>query len=47
MQDNQTYSELWYSQNSLFKHFQRYLGVFMDIDALTDTQLGGGRGEKN
>ena len=38
------YSEPWYSQNSLFKHFQGYLGIFMNIDAylatLTGVQLG-------
>ena len=31
--------------NNLFKHFQGYLGIFMDIEAysatLTDTQLRG------
>ena len=42
------YSEPWYIQNSLFKHFQGYLGIFMDIDTnsatLTSTQVEG-RGE--
>ena len=41
------YSGSWLSPNSLFKHFQGYLGIFRDIDAisatLTGVQLGGGR----
>ena len=40
------YSGSWLSPNSLFKHFQGYLGIFRDIDAisatLTGVQLGGG-----
>ena len=31
------YSEPWHSQNSLFDHFQRYLGIFRDIDAYSAT----------
>ena len=42
---DQVHSEPWHSQNSLFKHFQGYLGIFRDTDAdsaaLTDVQLGG------
>ena len=50
MKDDHAYSEFWQSQNSLFNGFQRYLGIFRDIDAyaatLTGPQLGGGeRGE--
>ena len=48
MQDDQAYSELWHSQNSLFKHFQGYLGIFKDIDAysatLTGAELEGNKG---
>ena len=46
MKDDHAYSEFWHSQNSLFNDFQRYLGIFRDIDAyaatLTGPQLGGG-----
>ena len=43
MQDDNEYSDPQHSQNSLFKHFQGYLGIFKDIDAtLTGAQLGGG-----
>ena len=28
MSDDQADSEPWHSQNSLFKHFQAYLGIF-------------------
>ena len=45
MSDDQAYSEPWHSQNSLFKHFQGYLGIFRDNDVysatLTGAQLGG------
>ena len=48
MPDDQAYSETWHSQNSLFKHFKGYLGIFRDIDGysatLSGTQLRG-RGE--
>ena len=48
MSDDQADSEPWHSQNSLFKHFQAYLGIFRGIAAysatLTDEQLRG-RGE--
>ena len=41
-------AESWHSQNSLFKHFQTYLGIFRDTDAysaiLTGVQLWGGGG---
>ena len=37
MSDNQAYSEPWHSQNSLFKYFRRYLGIFRDIDAYSAT----------
>ena len=33
MSDDQAYSEPWHGQNNLFKHFQRYLGIFRGIDA--------------
>ena len=32
IKDDQAYSEPWHSQNSLFKQFQGYLGLFRDID---------------
>ena len=45
MLDDHPLSEPWHSQNSLFKHFQGYLGIFRDIDAYSATlpaaQLGG------
>ena len=47
-QDDHAYLELWHSQNRLFKHFQRYLGIFTDIDAYSGTLTGAqlvGRGE--
>ena len=31
--DKHAYSEPWHNQDSLFNHFQRYLGIFRDIDA--------------
>ena len=34
---NQAYSEPWHSQNSLFKYFQGYLGIFKDIDGYSAT----------
>ena len=34
-----SYSESWYSQNSFFKHFQQYLGIFKEIDAYSATLL--------
>ena len=41
--DDQAYSDTYHSQNSLFKHFQGYLGIFRDIESysatLTDAQL--------
>ena len=46
--DDHTYLELWHSQNRLFKHFQKYLGIFTDIDAYSGTLTGAqlvGRGE--
>ena len=39
------YSESWHSQNSLFKHFQGYLGIFRDIDAYSVTLTGMQQGE--
>ena len=33
MQDDQTHSEPWHIQNSLFKRFQGYLDKFKDLDA--------------
>ena len=46
-----TYSEPLHSQDSLFKHFQKYLGIFRDIDVysatLTGTQLVRRRRETN
>ena len=43
MSDVHAYSEPWHSQNSLFRHFQKYLDIYRDIDAysatLTDAQL--------
>ena len=48
MSDDQINSEDWHSQNSLFKHFQGFLGIFRDIDAysakLTGAQLKGRAG---
>ena len=48
MSDDQIDSEDWHSQNSLFKHFQGFLGIFRDIDAysakLTGVQLKGRAG---
>ena len=45
MSDDQAYTKPSHSQNSLFKHFQGYLGVFRNIDAysatLTGVQQGG------
>ena len=42
--DEHAYSEPWHSQNSLFNHFQGYLGILRDIDsysaALAGAQLG-------
>ena len=35
--DEHANSELWHSQNSLFNHFQGYLGIFRDIDAYSAT----------
>ena len=44
MSDDQAYSELCHSQNSLFWHFQGCLGIFRDVNAypatLTGAQLG-------
>ena len=40
MQDDQAYSEPWYSQNNLFKHFQEYLRIFKDFDAYLTTITG-------
>ena len=37
MSDDQAHSELWHSQNRLFKHFRGYLGIFGDIDAYSAT----------
>ena len=48
MSDDQAYSEPWHSQNSLFKRFPGYLGIFRDIDAYSATLTGAqlkGRGE--
>ena len=48
MWDDHAYLEPCHSQNSLFKHFQGYLGIFKDIDAYSGTLTGaqlGGRGE--
>ena len=32
-------TESWHCQNSLFKHFQGYLGMFRDIDAYSATHM--------
>ena len=40
MEDDQAYSQPWHSQNSLFKHFQGYLGIFKDIDVHSATLRG-------
>ena len=40
MSDNQAHSEPCYNQNSLFKHFLGYLGIFGDIDAYSVTFIG-------
>ena len=46
MEDNQAYSEPWHSQYRLLKHFQGYLGIFIDTYSTTPTgvQLGGREG---
>ena len=31
--DKHAYSEAWHSQDSLFNHFRRHLGILRDIDA--------------
>ena len=38
--------EPWHSQNSLFKDFQGYLGIFRDIDAYLATLTGAQLGER-
>ena len=35
--DDQAYLDLWHSQNSSFKNFQLYLGLFRYIDAYSTT----------
>ena len=40
MSDDLAYVEPWHSQNNLFKHFQRYLGIFRDIEAYSNTLRG-------
>ena len=50
MLDDQTNSEPWYSQNSLFKHFQdiqRYSGISMHIQPQSQDSNKGmwGKGE--
>ena len=35
-----SYSESWHSHNSLFKHFQGYLGIFSSINAYSATLTG-------
>ena len=35
---DQAYSEPWHSQNSSFKYFQEYLGIFRNIDAYSAIQ---------
>ena len=47
MSDDQPYSEPWHSQDSLFKHFQGYLGIFRDIDAYSVTLKGAQLGEES
>ena len=44
MYDN---SETWHSQNSLFKQFQWYLGIFRDIDAYSITLIREQVGERD
>ena len=41
MQDDQTHSEPWHIQNSLFKRFQGYLDKFKDLDASMARNQGG------
>ena len=47
MSDDQAYIAPWHSQNSLFKHFQEYLGISKDTDGYSATiigvQKGGGK----
>ena len=48
MSDDQAFSVPWLSQNSLFKHFQGYLGIFRDADSFLATITGAqlrGRGK--
>ena len=40
MSDDQAYPEPLHSQNSLFKHFQGYLGIFRDTDRYSATSTG-------
>ena len=40
MSDDHAYSEPWQSQNSLFNHFQEYLGIIRDINAYSATFTG-------
>ena len=47
MSDDQSYSEPWHSQDSLFKHFQGYLGIFRGIDTYSVTLKGAQLGEES
>ena len=40
MQNDQVYSESWHSQNSLFQHFQGYLGIFSNIEVCLPILIG-------
>ena len=44
MQDDHAYSELWYSHKSLFKHCQRYWGIYRYTDAYSATHRRETRG---
>ena len=46
MLDDQVYSEPCHSQNSFFKHFHRYSGIFRSIDAYLATLTGPRIGRK-
>ena len=41
-----SYSESWHHQHSLFKRFQRYLGIFRDIDTYSVTHRRATIGER-
>ena len=46
MLEDQAYSEPCHIQNSLFKHYPGYLGIFRDADAYSVTFTGAQLGER-